>query len=1189
MARVFSAFAAILISCAIFLAPSARAEEGTSSCFGLLWCRSTEDGAVSTDGLLYLYSSQRKGTFSRLAIRPIYSRESDPEKRYLRRSVLWPFGDYERRGDDVSLHVFPFYWHERSPESRYSIAPPFYFDYAKGDRSYFHLFPFYGHNSVGGYYDRYFILGPVFMATRDTREDSSRYDFLFPLFRQRVAKEAGTTWLLPFYLSGYDAREDSSFRFVLPGYWSNRRPKYSQQALFPLFGKEDHPDSGEHRVSVLGAPPIESLDPLPTLALYEHRSSPVLVTDRFFPFYRYSADRATGKKNLNVLVLYNRAATRDVVNEFLFPLYSRHASSEENEFALIGWGPASLYRRHADRTGRSVTLIPFFRYDRDAADQRRTITFLGLPPIEDFPALSFYFHNRDDIQTIDRLFPFYRYSADRALRTKNLNVLALFNRAATKDGVDEFLFPLYSRHASSEESEFDAIGWGPASLFQRHADHDGSSDLLFPIYQRERGLDGRKLSVLGVGDFAVYRQTLDRGRFASRLFPFYRYAHDSKTGESDWDALFIYRHKRTAVSVKDALLPLYHYERNGATHRKSLTLLGLPPIEDFPTLSFYFHERDDTQTLDRFFPIYRYSVDRAARTKSLNVLGLYNRVATEGDVNELLFPLYSRHKSSKESEFGVIGYGPFSLGYSYDSPAVQWRHVLPFYFHWQDKPSGREFSDALGLYFRNASANNKSGGVLPLYTYREDRGASSVFLLGALELSLYRHTRGPDGTTDAFLPLYGYRADAASGVSRLSALGLPPWPGLPALSLYAHESSTAAAADRFFPIYDYRKDAAGSRLSVLGLPCIDGMTLSLYEHVRSTMSVSDRLFPIYSYGYNAKTGESHTGALLYHAADGPKRRSLALIPLFSYVKEKAKKRTTVGILGWAPASLYQHVRSRTGVSDRLFPFYSYGRDGKTGETHLGALLYRENDSPKRTSRALIPLFNYAKEKAEDKATVGVLGWAPYSLYQHVRSPAIVSDRLFPFYSYGYDGKTGETHFGALIYRASDTPARRSRALFPLFNYAKDKTEDSVRVGVIGWAPVSLYQHLRSPERTDDRIVGIYHYKADRSAKESEVSVLWPLMDYKTEKGGSEFSLLWWLVDYVHTGDQTREFRVLGGSAMALFRMKETPQGSKVEFNPIIPLYSHETQKGKLTDWSVLGFGRCTKEGRARPKALYMCW
>lgn len=79
------------------LVPMASSAEGKPvpqeqhrHCIGFLWCAEQDADGRSVDGLLWLYSSEERGAYSRLTIRPFYSSEEDPTKNLLRRSILWP-------------------------------------------------------------------------------------------------------------------------------------------------------------------------------------------------------------------------------------------------------------------------------------------------------------------------------------------------------------------------------------------------------------------------------------------------------------------------------------------------------------------------------------------------------------------------------------------------------------------------------------------------------------------------------------------------------------------------------------------------------------------------------------------------------------------------------------------------------------------------------------------------------------------------------------------------------------------------------------------------------------------------------------------------------------------------------------------------------------------------------------------
>ena len=66
-------------------------------CIGLLWCTEQSDNSTSTDRLLWLYSAEERGSYSRLAVRRLYSIEEDPT-----RDLPRPLADNKSRQGTVS-------------------------------------------------------------------------------------------------------------------------------------------------------------------------------------------------------------------------------------------------------------------------------------------------------------------------------------------------------------------------------------------------------------------------------------------------------------------------------------------------------------------------------------------------------------------------------------------------------------------------------------------------------------------------------------------------------------------------------------------------------------------------------------------------------------------------------------------------------------------------------------------------------------------------------------------------------------------------------------------------------------------------------------------------------------------------------------------------------------------------------
>src|SRR5262245_6705062 len=182
-------------------------------CVGLLWCTERSADGTSIDGLLWLYSSEERGSYSRLAVRPLYSMEEDATRNLLRRSILWPMGTYERRDDHIWAHVFPLYWHSEQPNQEWTFTVPLYLKSIHGDNAWHHLFPLFSRHAIGEYYARNFVVGPLLITTRDARTDLTQWDLLFPFFHYRQDLNSSNSWLFPLYWSGEDRSTGEAYRY----------------------------------------------------------------------------------------------------------------------------------------------------------------------------------------------------------------------------------------------------------------------------------------------------------------------------------------------------------------------------------------------------------------------------------------------------------------------------------------------------------------------------------------------------------------------------------------------------------------------------------------------------------------------------------------------------------------------------------------------------------------------------------------------------------------------------------------------------------------------------------------------------------------------------------------------------------------------------------------------------------------
>lgn len=1020
--------------------PAIFAEEEKRSCFGLIWCTEERDGSVATDAFFYLYSSEDKGSFSRLAVRPFYSRETDPEKDYLRRSILWPLGTYERKGDDLWFHLFPLYWHGREPNQSFTLIPPLYLNYVKEERSYFHL--------------------------------------------------------------------------LLYGDWESQT--LDRRFFFPMYGSEEMKDRQERRFSLLGLPPIAALHPFPTLALYEHLAAPDRITDRFFPIYRYAHRLKDEQTDLDVLLLYRHRSTPLRTTDRLFPLY---------------------------------------RYENDLEKQNLRLSLIG------YKAFSLFWYDADPGSTENHLFPLYSYKGG----------------SERKDG------------------RFGLLGYGDLSLYRHRSAPSAVADRLFPLYDYQAEGEDRSLSLIGLSDFALYRQVTTPTEIRHRLFPVYGYRRDQAKGEMEWDFLLLYRHLSTPTDTSDHLFPLYDYQSSLGKKERQVGILGFSP------LSVYYHRSTPSLTVDRLFPLYGY-----------------------------------RSSPSEGGRFSMLGFPPTGSRFTWalyehtTSPMITTDRFFPFYSYFRNRESGELRWDALLLYQHQQTPTYIKDAFLPLHHYENDltRKTWRLSLLGVPPMTFFRHRESPEETRGYLFPLYSYGNNTGTDERKIGILGYD------AFSLYRHRSDPDGVSDHLFPIYGYRSAGAENRLSLLGLPPIGEFpALALYEHRSEADRATDRFFPFYLYHRDDRADETRFSLLLlYNHHVAPGRVDDFFFPLYSFGKEAAK--SEFSMIGYKELSLLRYASTSSTLHHRFFPVYLYNHDRVKGETSIHALLlYWQRSNPEAEKNGFFPLYSFQKDRPRDEWRLSLLGLDPFlpislihhtagpeasrgaffplydyrrqkeertlsllgvsslAFYRHESTPTLTTDRFFPLYSYRYDLEKEERSLNALLlFRYASGPGRTEQRFFPLYSYESDEAKGEKRWGLFGLAPISLYQHLTTSEKTSDRFFPLYHYTSDQTNGEGEFSLLWPLFNYKSRNGKTtEASFLWWLVNYERPEEGHREFRILGGSAMAVLRRRATPEGSLFEFNPIIPFYSYEEETGKGSEWNLLGglLGRRTRGEEKQTRAFWI--
>lgn len=871
----------VFIPLTVFASVERPRPENQRHCIGLLWCAEQSAQGRSVDGLLWLYSTEERGSYSRMAIRPFYSMEEDPTRDLLRRSFLWPLGTYERHATSTWIHVVPFYWHSEQPGHEWTFAAPLYLASTDGDMSWQHLLPLVSRQRIGDYYASTYILGPVFISTSDTRRDLLEWDLLFPLVHHRSDRESSRTRVAPIYWSGEDRLSGTSYRYLIPFYGSANNETQHYHFLFPFYGSDVDTADQTSRLALLGLPPFKGAFGSPTLSLFESAISSNESRHRLFPVYRYvsSADATT---TFDALLLYRHQSSPSRSVDRFFPLYysEQDIAAQTREFDLFGYRAASWFRYEGGPAYAQHRLFGVYNYDQ-GQDGSRFLSFAG------YRRSSLYLHRSQDELTEDRLLLVHDYfhrGESNSLSLLGVSEAALFRQESSPSVFRHRLFPLYrySHDLVSDETEYDAL------LLYRHlATPTQVADRLLPMwdYGSTAHSEAWNLSLLGM------------------------------------DALALYHHRNTEQMTADHLLPLYGLRKH-ADGRSRLSILGLPPVTDGPAWALYERTGSPTMTSERLFPIYRRSHDVAADATTINVAGwepvsLFRYHATPAIISHHLIPLYGYHRDTDSTETSALGIPALSLYQASNTPLMLRHRLFPIYSYSKDHQLDERSLTALWLFWQTTSPTRSQTSLFPIASMTSDQaGGWDLGILGLdpmIPVSWIRHSRGLDHARGFFAPFYDYQRNGDD-----SSLSIG---GISAMALYRNEHTSTEDLHRLFPFYRHHHDHLRDATST--------SVLFFYQQERSPQHTSRTLLPLWQHEHRTDPESSRFNALgigslsLYEHDSGPSTTSDRLFPLYNYASDHETGQAELSVL-W-PLAQYQSQHGRLTSASLLWWLIAYDR------------------------------------------------------------------------------------------------------------------------------------------------------------------------------------------------------------------------------------------------------------------------
>ncbi len=707
---------------------------------------------------------------------PLYSRYADQEQQLTGWDVLWPFFHYEASPTTRSVRIPPFYWHGSRPDNAYTVFFPLYWSFDSGENSYRHLIPFYGVHREGDWYKKTFVLGPLFMDTRDSRAGLSQQDALLWLYSRRVENEQKLSWLFPVYYHRSDA--DSLLTLALPvlPYYHRKEPDKEKLVLFPIYSLRREKTYTEHASFwplIRFGRDREKDIALDQFLLYYHKREQDKAFTTVFPLFWSTI--AGAKKQQVIFPLYYHREDEDSLLTLALPVLPYYHRREADKDTLHLW---PLFSRKEQGSYREYgALYPLIRFGRDREKDIALDQFL------------LYYHKREQDRSFTTVFPIFWSTIAGAKKQQvlfplyyhredvdSLLTIAPLYYHRKEPGSDSLhLWPLFSRKEQGSYREYGALY--PLIRFGKDGEKDVELDQ-FLLYYHKREQDRSFTTV-----FPLFWSTIAGARKQQVLFPLYYHYEDE-------DSLLtfapFYYHQRDEGANTLYVWPIYRWHEAGSYREHAflwpLVRFGRDPVKDITLSQFllYYHKREQNDSFTAVFP-------------------LYGRKVEGPEKKTWLIPLYY----SQSDADSLLTLAPFY--YHQRDPGTNTLYVWPIY-RWHEQGTYQEHALLWPLirFGRDPMRDVELDQFLLYYHRREGTASlSTVFPVW------WHQEKDENRQRDLTLLLHWYERDETRDETDLSLLWLVP----PKISLFHYNRRGTLEQHRLFPLYSYSFDKEQDAMS----------------------------------------------------------------------------------------------------------------------------------------------------------------------------------------------------------------------------------------------------------------------------------------------------------------------------------------------------------------------------------------
>jgi hypothetical protein len=716
----------------------------------------------------------------------------------------------------------------------------------------------------------------------------------------------------------------------------------------------------------------------------------------------------------------------------------------------------------------------------------------------------------------------------------------------------------------SQKGAFD-FGFVPPYVSSRDAAHAFTWIAPLTFYWR----NGDDQNVLALPLF--YKNKHNSGNAIYTWLGYSRREGREESGTAFW--LYWYGRDDANKSGYDVFVPLLWSFRDG----DSRSTVFFPLIWSFSgpktnttVIPPYIHRRNDTSTYDVVFPLwwsggdsatgrgfkafipaFIWTSDTKARTATLvTLLGGYTKDDAAGTRSGVIWPVLTYWSRDPQSETNVVT--PLYISYWSKVDHSMTRLATLFYQRQDPQGSTSAFIPLFG-YFHDA-ATDASAFVTPLGGYRNGpRDKTFLFL------TFYWRAYKPDGWNAGLFPLAMFGSNKGTRHA------------IVALLFWHFKNEAAGTSTTATPIGYYHTDRNGYAAGLIPLLFMGrdrgesyAIQFPLIWHFASDRRGTSTTGTPIGYFHTDPDGWSlGVGPLvpLLFARSGKVKSHFALVPLFWHFTDRSEDKTTTVVVN------YMHRTWGGETTDAFFPLFHYRRGAKPGGSD-------------ETSFTLFPFVHYRRD-ANTRVVATLLGASasgptrsggflgPYIWYDDKD----LSLRFIPFLHTDVTRHdTGERTRQYGPWFQIDAPGKKARSLFPIFATYEDTHEKDT------WVVPTFFRLRRDNGDRVDAFLPLYWRSAFGDRR---TTVIGPYYD-RTAPGVENYGVVPFFF-YAH--DQQRTITAI---PLVLSFLREDYSGESAwQWSLLLYFHKHD-KESRLTTLFPL-FWSYKKAGHETAVAFPLYW